>query len=88
MEVLVPKQSRLMSFLEASANVVVGFALALLTQLLLFPLFSISLGMNENLIIGGVFTAVSLLRSYALRRLFEALRAGERMRWRSYDGKW
>jgi hypothetical protein len=30
--------------------------------------------MMDNLLIGAVFTIVSLLRSYALRRLFEAIR--------------
>lgn len=29
----------------------------------------------DNLIIGNIFTAVSVLRSFALRRVFEAVRA-------------
>jgi hypothetical protein len=69
------KQSNTMSLIEAAANVVVGFALAVLTQLLVFPFFSLSVGLEENLIIGGIFTVVSLLRSYTLRRFFEAVRA-------------
>ena len=34
------KQTRRMSLIEAIANVVVGFAVALLTQIIVFPLFN------------------------------------------------
>lgn len=68
------KQSRLMSAVEAVTNVAVGFGVAVLTQALVFPLFGIHATMGEHLAIGGVFTVVSVVRSYALRRLFEAVR--------------
>jgi len=32
----------------------------------------------DNLLIGSIFTAVSILRSFTLRRLFEAIRARQR----------
>ena len=67
-------QSAFMSLVEAVANVVVGYLLALLTQIAIFPLFGVSVSMSDNLVIGGIFTVVSLLRSFALRRLFEAAR--------------
>jgi hypothetical protein len=63
-----------MSFVEAVTNVVVGFLLALLTQFTLFPLFGLVVSVADNLIIGCVFTAVSVVRSFTLRRLFEAVR--------------
>ena len=69
------RQSRLMSLLEAIANVAVGYGLAVLTQLLVFPLFGLETAIAQNLWIGGIFTAVSLARSYLLRRLFEGFRA-------------
>lgn len=68
------KQSRIMSLVEATTNVVVGYVVALLTQFAVFPLFGLAVSLSDNLVIGAVFTAVSLLRSFALRRLFEALR--------------
>ena len=68
------KQSRLMSAVEAVANVAVGYGIAVLTQLAVFPLFGLRVGLGDNLAIGGVFTAVSIVRSFALRRLFEAIR--------------
>ena len=68
------KQSRLMSGVEAVANVMVGYGVAVLTQLAVFPLFGLSAGLGDNLAIGGVFTVVSIVRSFTLRRLFEAIR--------------
>ncbi len=68
------KQSRLMSLVESFANVLVGFGVAVVTQMLVFPLFGLAITVTENLMIGLIFTAVSIVRSYALRRGFEALR--------------
>ena len=67
-------QSRRMSALEALANVAVGYALAVATQFAVFPAFGLRVGFAENLGIGAIFTAVSLARSYALRRLFNRWR--------------
>jgi hypothetical protein len=68
------KQSRFMSMTEAVTNVVVGFGVAVLTQILVFPFFGLHVSLAENLAIGGVFTIASIGRSYLLRRLFEAIR--------------
>ena len=68
------KQSRWMSLVEAVANVLVGYGVAVATQWMVFPLFGLYATLQENLLIGLIFTAVSLVRSYVLRRAFEALR--------------
>ena len=68
-------QSRVMSFIEAATNVVVGYVLAIATQLVVFPLFGIRAAFGEHLAIGLAFVGVSLARGYVLRRLFEAIRA-------------
>ena len=68
------KQSRLMSLVESLANVLVGYVVAVVTQMAVFPLFGLAVTVTENLLIGLIFTAVSIVRSYALRRGFEALR--------------
>jgi len=67
-----------MSMVEAVANVAIGFGVTLVTQILAFPLFGIEIGAGSHLALSGIFTAVSLVRSYALRRLFEHLRARAR----------
>jgi hypothetical protein len=64
-------QSRAMSFVEALINVVAGYCVALGTQLFLFPVLGVRLSTAENAFIAGVFTIVSIVRSYCLRRLFE-----------------
>ncbi len=68
------KQSRWMSFAEAVVNVVVGYGVAVLTQMLVFPLFGMRASVSDNLLIGVIFTMVSLVRSFTLRRVFESLR--------------
>ena len=68
------KQSRAMSLVEAVANVVVGYGVAVVTQILILPVFGLQTTLAQNLKMGAVFTIVSLGRSYALRRLFEAIR--------------
>jgi hypothetical protein len=67
-------QSRTMSLVEAISNVVVGFCMAVATQMAVFPLFGIGVTLSANLAIGAVFTILSIARSYLLRRLFEHLR--------------
>lgn len=58
------------SFLESIINVAVGYGVALLSQLLVFPLFNIHVSIKQNIYIGLIFTVVSIVRSYLLRRLF------------------
>jgi hypothetical protein len=73
------KQSRLMSLVESVANVIVGYGVAVVTQILIFPIFGLQTTLGQNLAMGAVFTIVSLARSFLLRRLFEAIRvAGAR----------
>jgi hypothetical protein len=54
--------------------VVVGYGVAVATQILIFPIFGLHTTLAQNLKMGLVFTVVSIGRSYALRRLFEAIR--------------
>ena len=68
------KQSRIMSLVEAVANVIVGYGVAVVTQILIFPIFGLHTTLAQNLKMGLVFTIVSIGRSYALRRFFEAVR--------------
>ena len=72
-------QSRLMSIIEAATNIVVGYGLAVVTQVLVFPLFGLTASFSENLAIGGVCTGISLVRSYLLRRIFNVVGALDRV---------
>jgi hypothetical protein len=66
-------QSRTMSGLESVANVVIGYGIALVTQVVVFSALQIPVSLGQNLWIGAVFTVVSLTRSYLLRRVFNRL---------------
>ena len=63
-------QSRRHSAAEAATNIAVGYAVSLVAQVLVFPLFGINASIGENVLIGAAFTGVSLIRSYTLRRMF------------------
>ena len=67
------RQSRSLSLVEAGANVLVGFGIAVLTQMVVFPMFGLKAALSDHLAIGLVFTVVSLVRGYLLRRLFDRL---------------
>ena len=72
------KQSRVMSLVEAIANVVVGYGVAVITQMLVFPVFGLQTTLAQNLKLGAVFSIVSIIRSFLLRRVFEAVRGANR----------
>ena len=71
-------QSRMASLVEALANVLVGYGVALGAQQLVFPAFGILTSLAEDSAIAALFTLVSLARSYLLRRLFERIGTGRR----------
>ena len=68
------KQTRLMSLVESVANVIVGYGVAVGTQILIFPVFGLHATLAQNLKMGIIFSFVSIARSFALRRLFERWR--------------
>lgn len=68
------RQSQFMSMVETITNTIVGYALAVATQFVVFPIFDLRVGVIENLGIGLIFTAVSIVRGYVLRRIFERFR--------------
>ena len=63
-------QARRNSLLESIVNIAVGYGVALLSQIAVFPFFGIRASLSDNIQIGAWFTVISLIRSYALRRIF------------------
>ena len=62
-----------MSAVEASLNVLIGYLVSVLANILILPLFGYDVTVADSFAIGLAFTAVSLVRSYALRRWFNWL---------------
>jgi hypothetical protein len=67
-------QTRLGSWLEAWANIVIGFAINWSANMLVFPLFGFNITAGQAFNVGLIFTAISLVRSYVLRRFFNKIR--------------
>lgn len=65
-------QSKLESFVETCINTAIGFVVALLSQLLVFPLVGIDVPFSTNLEVGAWFTVISVARGYVIRRWFNA----------------
>lgn len=63
-------QSRKMSLTETLLNVMIGYIIAVTAQILVFPFFGVHIPLHDNLTIGLVFTVISIVRSYCLRRFF------------------
>jgi hypothetical protein len=72
-------QTKLGSIAEAWANIAVGFGINFTANLLILPLFGFKgLTVRNNFIIGIIYTVISLVRSYVLRRWFNGLKFGNR----------
>lgn len=69
-------QSIRLSIIETWTSTIVGYGLAVLTQMLVFPLYGLTVPVRGNLQIGAIFTVVSLIRGYVLRRVFNAISRG------------
>jgi hypothetical protein len=69
-------QTKLGSFAEAWANIVVGFAINWTANMLILPLFGFHVTGAQAFGIGVIFTGISLVRSYVLRRWFNGLKFG------------
>lgn len=67
------KQSKLMSMLETCLNTAIGFVIAILAQVFVFPLFGFSPPLSTNFKIALIFTVISIVRGFVLRRMFEFL---------------
>lgn len=63
-------QSKRASFAEAWANIAVGFSVNYAANLLIFPLFGFHISLQANFVMGLIYTLISLVRSYVLRRAF------------------
>ncbi len=66
-------QTKKGSMIEAVVNVLVGYGVAVSSQVVVFPLLGIEVALHTNLLIGLIFTVISLVRSYLLRRLFTTM---------------
>jgi hypothetical protein len=67
------RQTRLGSWLEAWANIAIGFAINFIANLAILPAFGFHVSPAQAFHMGLIFTAISLARSYVLRRAFNRI---------------
>jgi uncharacterized membrane protein required for colicin V production len=65
-------QTRLRSFIEAIINVVIGFGINFTANMFIFPLFGFHITPGANFILGMIYTVISVVRSYSVRRWFNS----------------
>jgi hypothetical protein len=68
------KQTRRASLIESVINTAVGFFINVAAQAAFFPLFGIYIPLHTNLSIAVIFTCISIIRGFVMRRVFETLR--------------
>ena len=74
-------QTKLGSFVEAWANIAVGFSINYAANLVILPAFGFtSLTAGKNFEIGCIYTGISLVRSFIIRRYFNGLKFGNQER--------
>jgi hypothetical protein len=66
-------QSHRGSLLETCMSTAIGYVVAVSAQIVVFPWFGIHVHPATNAVIGIVFTVVSVVRGFAVRRLFNHL---------------
>jgi hypothetical protein len=63
-------QSMKDSILESWTNIAIGFGINYVANILVLPLAGFEVGMSGAFWIGAIFTGISVLRSFLLRRWF------------------
>ena len=75
-------QSRKGSLIEALINTAIGFGINFAANLIILPQFGFSsLTVETNILIGILYTGISVVRSYVVRRWFNAhiVRAAQKL---------
>ena len=65
-------QTRIGSLIESVVNVCIGFGINFTANMLIFPLFGFHITAGANFTLGLIYTLISVVRSYCIRRFFNA----------------
>ena len=78
------KQSKIDSFMETVTNTAIGFVVSLITWVFLADAYDIPVTWGQNLGITAIFTVVSVVRGYILRRAFNGRSVWQTIRSKAY----
>ena len=65
-------QTKKQSAIEAALNILIGYLVAVISQMVIFPLVGVQASIKQNIVIGVLFSLVSFARSYLIRRWFNS----------------
>lgn len=65
-------QSRLSSLIEVLIGIVIGFAINWFANLVILPMYGFAITGGQAFSMGLLFTAISVVRGYVIRRWFNA----------------
>lgn len=60
------------AIIEAWMNILIGFSINFAANFLFLPMVGASFTALDNFLLGWIYTAISILRQYAIRRWFNA----------------
>lgn len=66
-------QSPRSAIIEAWFNLVIGFSINFFANMLLLPLVGANITPSQNFWLGWVYTSISIVRQYAIRRWFNSM---------------
>jgi hypothetical protein len=64
------KQSKKESLIEVVTSTLIGMLVSIITQMIVFPIYGMEVNLFQNFQITVIFTVVSIIRSYFVRRVF------------------
>lgn len=67
-------QTKKGSITETLTNTVIGFVINYVANILVLPIFGFHPSARQTALIGVIFTAISIVRGYVLRRLFNRMK--------------
>ena len=65
-------QSKKQSFIESLTSTTIGIIIGIVLNVTILPIFGYPVSLSDSLWISVIFTAVSVIRSYAVRRIFNS----------------
>lgn len=51
-------------------NIAIGYTINFVANLVVFPMFGYNVSIADNIVIGIIFTGISIVRQYVIRRWF------------------
>lgn len=76
---MIKGQKKKHSLLEVVINTIIGYLIACFANYYLLPLWGYKVSVQDSMTIAILFTIISVLRGYLLRRLFNLLHVYEIM---------